>query len=63
LPNDNLDKKVNVAFSAGFEWEINEATNISLLATYSDPKGILAASDNHADSVKFVEFTVNWAFF
>ncbi|WP_346993747.1 alginate export family protein [Alteromonas gracilis] len=63
LPNDNLDKKVNVAFSSGFEWEINEATNISLLATYSDPKGILATSDNHADSVKFVEFTVNWAFF
>lgn len=63
LPNENSDKKVNVAFSAGFEWEINEATNISLLATYSDPKGILATSDNHADSVKFVEFTVNWSFF
>lgn len=61
-PDGNLDKEVNLAFSAGAEWELSESWNISLLATYSKPKGILSASDEHADSVKFVEFTVNWAF-
>ena len=61
-PTLNDDKAVNIAFSAGVEWELNHHWNISLLATYSRPQGFLESTQNHTDAVKFVEFTVNWQF-
>ena len=61
-PTLNDDKAVNLAFSAGVEWELNHAWNISLLATYSQPQGFLESTEQHTDAVKFVEFTVNWQF-
>lgn len=71
-PGSSASKKVNIAYSAGVEWDVNEKINVSVLGTYSRPQAFLLANTNvpdlrhtqvHVSDIKFVELTLNWTIF
>lgn len=61
-PGQSDSDNVNLAYSTGVEWEMNDTVNLSLLATYSRPRSFLRES-GVTDNTRFVEFTVNWTLF
>lgn len=61
-PDSGSSKRVNQAYSAGFEYQLNEQVDISLLLTYSEPQAFLREAGLD-DNTRFMEFNVNWSLF